>query len=322
LLDMPEPLTQPSSDHGAFRFNLVSLSSHSTISFRPLALMRAQFGAGVRGVDGVANKKSARLPEERLPAGAPVPGEPENAGDAPARTVQLQVQIQLVTEPRMTLGSATNVQLVEAVDELGHSLLPTASNDRKAAGQSGTTGFARGSTISVTARLHGMGTQGKFIKKLRGTVEVSVSGPLSNPLKIPLEGASGKTFQNDDRRVVVNSIGADPLNGHKMIVLSIADVEQLFPGEMVVSQGFGGAPVLKTPFRPRFGGETYHSPIRVFTSNGRSAFFQTSIDPESLRVSVSVTPIRQLGEPKEIRISSIVGTTAKVPFEFHDLPMP
>ena len=39
-------------------------------------------------------------------------------------------------------------------------------------------------------------------------------------------------------------------------------------------------------------------------------------------MTLGLPPINEMNQAKEIRISSIVRATAKIPFEFHDLPMP
>ena len=333
---LPDPLTQPSYNHGPFHFNVVSLSYMSHVSFNASDRMRAQIRSGVRGVDGVANQKGARPPGEPLPAGAPGPGAAENVkvGGAPVRRVQFQVQLQIVPEPRMTLGPGAIIQLVEAVDELGQSLLPTGGDDERALGPRGMTGFAVGATANLTIRLHRPEAPGKLVKTLRGTVEVPAAAPRSNPLVIPLEGAAGKTFQNDDRRVVVNSIGTDPMRRQDVIELTIEDLDELFPAEPANGPGLGArvgilgpglgarAAMMGPGLGPRFGGDTSQWSIVVRTSTGQNAFSQTSIDWDSGRVTLRVTQMPQPGEAKEIRISSIVRATAKIPFEFHDLLMP
>jgi len=234
----------------------------------------------------------------------------------------------------MTLGPGAIIQLVEAVDELGQSLLPTGGDDERALGPRGMTGFAVGATANLTIRLHRPEAPGKLVKTLRGTVEVPAAAPRSNPLVIPLEGAAGKTFQNDDRRVVVNSIGTDPMRRQDVIELTIEDLDELFPAEPANGPGLGArvgilgpglgarAAMMGPGLGPRFGGDTSQWSIVVRTSTGQNAFSQTSIDWDSGRVTLRVTQMPQPGEAKEIRISSIVRATAKIPFEFHDLLMP
>ena len=190
------------------------------------------------------NGKARAPPAEPLPARRPRAGEASIAGDGPARTVHFQVQLQIVPEPRMTLGPAATVQILEAVDELGHSLLPTVRDDAPAFGAIGMTRIGMGATATVTAQLHRPETPGKLIKTLRGTVDVFVSAPRPNPLVIPLEGAVSKTFQNDDRRVVVNSIDTDPVTMQTVIELMIDDLDELFPAGLLNGSG-PGAPLAR-----------------------------------------------------------------------------
>ncbi len=139
-----------------------------------------------------------------------------------------------------------------------------------------------GTAANLIAQLHRPETPGKLIKTLRGTVEVSVSSPRPNPLVIPLEGAAGKTFQDDDRRVVVNSIERGLLKRQEVIELTIDDLDDLFPAEPVDGQGFGGRPpTMRRGFVRLFGNEPSLWPIQVLTSTGQSIFYQTSIDQDS-----------------------------------------
>jgi hypothetical protein len=316
-------LTQPGYNHGPFHFNVVSLSYQSHISFNASGRIRTQIRAGSGVIAGIAKAKGARPPVEPLPAGAAGPVVAEKAADAPARRVQFQVQLQIIPEPRMTLDPAAHLQLLEAVDELGHSLLPDGSDDERASSPMGITGFVMGAGANLTAQLHRPETSGKLIKILRGTALVSVSAPRPDPLVIPLEGAAGKTFQNDDRRVVVKSIDTNPATRQTVIELTIDNVDDLFPVDPVNGPG-SGAPVgrMARGFGGRPGVATSHSPIEVRTTGGQNAFSNMSVDWESGRVTLRVIPTPQFGDAEEIRISSIIRATAKIPFEFHDLPMP
>ena len=72
----------------------------------------------------------------------------------------------------------------------------------------------------------------------------------------------------------------------------------------------------------RVGGDMSQWTIQVVTTKGRNVFSQTSIDWDSGTVTVRVTQVPQQGDLKEVRISGLTRATAKIPFEFHDLPMP
>lgn len=325
LAYISDPLIQPSDNHGPFRFNIVSLTYTSRVTFNASERMRAQIRSGERAADGAPNQRTARPPVDPLPAGAPGASEAKNVGDTAVRWFQLRVLFQIVPEPRMLISRAGNPQVLEAVDELGQSLMPTVSDDERATGQMGMIGGSTtGQTLaSFSLQLHRPETPGKLIKKLRSTVEVAVSAARSNPLVIPLEGAAGKSFQNEDRRVVVNSIEHDPMQRQDVIELKIDDLDELFPAETVNGPGLGArSGMMPSGFANRAGGDASQWPIQVLTSKGQNVFSQTSFDWDSGRVTLRVARVPQPGEAREIRISSIVRAAAKIPFELHDLPMP
>jgi hypothetical protein len=322
LSSQPNLLNQPSSNHGPFRVSVVSLSYQSDVLFQQNARMVARVRAGAPRIGGAATKKGVRPLAEPPRAATAQPGEAENA---PARNVQFRAQLQLAPEPRMTNSQAGNLKILEAVDDLGQSLLTSASGEPNAfapAGMMGS-GMSAGPMINLTAPLRRPEVPGKLIKALCGTIEVMVSAPRSNPLVIPLENAAGKTFKNEDRQVVVNSIDTDPMTRHEVIELTIEDLDDLFPADGVNGVGLGArAGMIGRGFGPHNGGDASQGSIQILTSTGQNTFYQTSIDRDSGRVTLSFPQMPQMGEAKELRISSIVRATAKVPFEFHDLPMP
>ncbi len=323
LAYQPEPSIQPGYNHGPFHFNVVSLFYQSQVYFHSPARMRVQLRAGARGLDAVAGKGAAP-PADPSAAGVPGPGGAKNAGLGPVSIVQFHVQLQIVPEPRMSISQAGPLQLLEAVNELGHSLLPAARDDGRAPGPTFMMrGSMPGAAANLTAHLHRPETPGKLIKTLRGTVEVSVTSPRSDPLVIPLEGAAGKAFQDDDRRVVVNAIDRGLMRRQGAIELTIDDLDDLFPAEPVNGQGFVGRPgMIRRGFVGPIGNDPSHWPIRILTSTGQSTYYQTSVDRESGRVTLRLNQMPQMDEVKEIRISSIIRASTKVPFEFHELPMP
>jgi hypothetical protein len=325
LSSQPNLLNQPSSNHGPFRVSVVSLSYQSDVLFQQSARMVAQGRFGGPRIADVAKKKDMRPPADPPRAGAAQPGDPEKSETAPARNVQFRARFQLAPEPRLTFSQAGNLKLLEAIDELGQSLVPAGHGEQNAFGPVGVTGggMMAGPMVNLTAPLRRPEVPGKLIKTLRGTIEVMVSAPRSNSLVIPLENAAGKTFQNEDRQVVVNSIDIDPMTSNEIIELTIEDLDDLFTADGINGVGPGPrAGMMGRAFGPRNGGDASQGSVQVLTSTGQNAFYQTSIDRDSGRVTLTVPRTPQMSEAKEIRISSIVRATAKVPFEFHDLPMP
>jgi hypothetical protein len=229
----------------------------------------------------------------------------------------------------MTIRQAGPVQLLEAVDDLGNSLLPPAVDDQRAPGAMAMMRanppvfMGGGSMTNLTARLQRPEKPGRLIKALRGTLGVEVSALRSNPLVIPPEGAAGKTFEYEGRRVVVHSVSANPDNGLTVIELSIADLEELSGPEPINAAGAGRRGMMMG-MQPgmAFAVDPAQSPIQVIGSQGQIVPFQTSTAPDSDRITLRVHQLPAMGPVKEVRISGVIGSKTEIPFEFHDLPMP
>ncbi len=195
LANLPEPSTRPGFNHGPFHIDVVSLTYTSRILFNmPNRPSITQMRSPMRRAGDLANPAGARPPGETLPGGVPGSSDAKTAGSGPARTVQFQVQLQIIPEPRMTISRTGSFQLLEAVDELGQSLLPVARNDERSPVQMGMMGSAgmAGMVPVLSVQLRRPDAPGKLIKKLRGTVDVSVSAARSNPLVISLEGTRAR----------------------------------------------------------------------------------------------------------------------------------
>ena len=318
-----EPLNPPKYDHGPFRVSVSGLSYQSQVSYGHSARLRSQIRGAGAGIEVNQGRAFAQWTGRTAPGGSAKSSESDGAGNAPARTVHFTVSLQIVPEPRMVLTSVGPLQLLEAADDLGNSLLPGSKRDDLAPVPVGM-GLAAAGRFATTASaaLHRPETAGKVIKTLRGTVEVWVSRSRADPLVIPLEGAAGKTFQNDDLHVVVNSIDTDPMTRQNLIELSIEDLDELFPDEPGNGMGFAARGGMMAGMgNPRFGGDA-RSPIQVIDSRGQNVFFQSTIDRDSGRVTLRMPNLPQVGAIKEVRLSSIIRAKAKIPFEFTDLPMP
>jgi len=321
LVPQPDLLSQPKSDHGPFQVIVTMLSYHSQVSFFAPGRMIGQS----RAANGALTKlamKGARSPLEKSRVGAVGSNsgtDAAKAGDDPARSVQFTVNLQFLPEPRMTLSHLGTVQLVEAVDDRGNSLLQATTSERMPSGGMGFfTPGAFGLNSSVPLRRPD--APGRLIKKLRGTVELSVLARQPDPLVIPLEGAAGKTFQNDALHVVVNAIDSDPLRRQDSIELTIEEIDQLFPEQ--TGNGMGPGARNMTTAMGGAGGDNPQSPIQLNNSQGQNMLYQSMLDHDSGRLKLIVRQFPQMGQVKELRISNIVRAKTKISFEFQDLPMP
>ena len=75
-------------------------------------------------------------------------------------------------------------------------------------------------------------------------------------------------------------------------------------------------------FGPRSGSDPSQWPIQILTSKHQYAIYELSFDRDSGSVTLRFPRMTQPDEAKELRFLSFVRATVKIPFEFHDLPMP
>ena len=69
-----------------------------------------------------------------------------------------------------------------------------------------TSAVAQATVIETHAQLKRPAIPGETIKKLRGTIPVTVSARRPGPLIVPLEKSAGKTFQNSDVQLTIHEM--------------------------------------------------------------------------------------------------------------------
>jgi hypothetical protein len=330
----PDRAKVPSYDHGAFRVKVLMLFYHNELSYIPglQAEDRMKTRALRMSPDGKLDGEELRNPRahlEPLPGdakGAPPQGRPEEPNNVLDRTVRFRVELQLVPDRRMEISFNGPPQLHEAVDELGNSLLPTSRSEANGfAPVRGMMGRFGGSSDAPTSVfLHRPQNPGKLIKKLRGTLNISFAARWREPVVIPVANAAGKLLESDDMRVVVKSIETDAAGKPSAIELMIEELDTGAPEEQSVDYPPG--PPFGRHWRLLGGGIGPHSPmsrIQVVDAQGKDSFSQIGGSQQgSGPLTLRLTHTPGSGASKEIRLWSIVRTTAKIPFEFENLPMP
>ncbi len=311
------------------------LSYHNELSYFP----------GLQAVDRMSTPKlrvspdgrldgevmtNPRARKEPLPSdakGTRLQGRPGESSRALDRTVRFRVELQIVPDRRMEITFNGPPQLQEAVDELGNSLRPTSRSEENGyapmRGMIGKSGRRSDGPASVF--LHRPQNPGRLIKRLRGTLDISIRVRWPEPVVIPVTNSVGKVLENDEMRVVVKSVEkTDPAGTPGVIELTIEERDTSAPQEWSLEYP-PGSPFARH-WRLLHGGIGADSPlsrIQVVDSRGQVtvsqfAGSQQGSGPVTLRLALSP----QSGVSKEIRLWSIVRATAKIPFEFNDLPMP
>ena len=192
----------------------------------------------------MASPRGLRQPLVKSKRAAGAGTDAEKASTKPSRNVLFQVELLIAPEPRMSLSLVRPVELTEAVDDKGNSLLAAGRLDVTPSGPMngsfGSFGYS-GLHLTSIAPLHRPENPGNLIKTLRGSFEVTVSARHADPLVIPLEGAAGKTFQNDSLHVAVGAIESLEGRLQDTIELAIDEIDQLYPQDASAGMAPGTA---------------------------------------------------------------------------------
>jgi hypothetical protein len=297
LTDGTSRVLTPNSDHGPFRISLTSVDYQKHVTYAPS-------GAG------------ARVPPPPRPAVLePARGEalpPPRLN--PITNVQFSAQLSVAAEPRLALSQVRPLELVEAIDERGNSLLPVTDEDSARSRNSGYFGVSTSPVVHLQAPLHRPEAAGEWIKKLRGFVTLTVAARRPHPVVIPLLNSVGKTFENQEHRLTVHDIRPAPTNHNVLLEISIRANDTATssdqPEQDVFNDGFQRA-------------DPQHLQIEVVDAGGHLIpWFQSKAETESSRYTLTLTNQAHPLNLKELRYYALTRATVKIPFEFTDIPMP
>ena len=195
----------PNFYHGPFRVRLLGIDYQRHLTYGPVVDMD--------------QPPPAPRPASRQPAG---PHEATPARLNPITSVQFTAQIAVDAEPRLWVAHRGRLRLIEAVDNLGNSLLPRADEGRSSR-DAAEFAMLSNPVMQLQADLHRPDAPGDTIKTLRGVIPVAVSARRSDALIVPLnETAAGKTFENRDVRLTIHSIRPLPNSPNIHVELSVS----------------------------------------------------------------------------------------------------
>jgi hypothetical protein len=283
----------PNSDFGPFRVSLLGVHYQRDVNYA---------GHAVRIDPLLRNERASRR------------GRREPAQPNPVLSVHCTAQLLVVCEPRLSMHHAGAPRLLEAADERGNSLMPPPNEAAAFLRDAGYFGLSGGSVMQVQAIMHRPALPGETIKKLRGSIPVTVSSRQPDPLIVPLEDSAGKTFGGEDAQITVHRVQNAP-NNRRTIELTVnAPDERLGPAEGGVPGGFNS-------FVPR--ASIQQLPIEIIDSRGQKvAWSQTGFEVDTAGTVLTVTVTPHVAPLKELRYYILNRATTSIPFEFTNIPMP
>lgn len=282
----------PMSDTGPFRVNLIGLHYQRHVQFYPPGQPQPTARVG--------------LPPNPQP-------NPSDAG-RPVYNIseEFYAQIQLAAEPRLSVSQNGPLKLVEAVDDRGQSLLIEANNKSTVQRHSAYFGLTAGPTLHLQAPLRRPEQPGQEIKRLRGVVPVVVATRKGDPLVIPMNGSTGKSFHNDEATLEVQEVRVNPNTNQTSIQISVRP-HRSSAGEADLLAAMPTVMIRRN--------ETQQQQIEVRDAQGKPIPWYLSNDAEGSRMTLTLTSHDQ-GAPAEIRYYAMVRAATDVSFEFTEVPLP
>jgi hypothetical protein len=286
----------PISDQGPFRVRLLSIDYQRKLSYQP------------------AGGELALLPPtpRPVPRDAPARGAGRLARPNPVTTEQFTAQLVVIAEPRLSIAPRGELKLLEAVDDHGNSLAPPELR-RQSLRYTNYFGRPHAAVIESHAQLKRPAIPGETIKKLRGTIPISVLARRPNPLIVSLEKSAGKTFQNSDVQLTIHDVRTLPDSRHTLIELSLRT-------DRPDSISSRDAEAYNSIFQRA---QNQQLEIDVLdTRDHLMPWFQSSADVESSHVTITLANPVQTSAPKELRYYTVTRDEVDVPFDYADVPMP
>ncbi len=299
----------PASNNGPFRVQVFSIQHHRDRSFS-----HAQIGAAL-----VLNQNGGLV---QPPGPVAEPRKAEGRRVAGVRSEMFSVVLQFLSEPRMSATPSGSIKLTEAVDEKGRSLLPPSNGNGAIQRYSAYNGFnPTGTAIfqqPIALELPS-GEPGQWIKRLRGSLPVTVMSRKEDPAIISLADAKGKPLEVPGMTLQVHGIQPEPNQAQFSIDLTVKMTNT--PADDAQRGPFGAEFIA---FRHAAGGA--QNQIEITDSEGHFYPQWFTINPQpgtdGTRMTLRLMTAPNLGPPAQIRYYEISRAQTEIAFEIDDIPMP
>ncbi len=279
----------PSCSPGPFRLNLTGIQFHRERNF---------------------TAHGNAIP---FPGAAPMGVNPANSNE------QFFASLQILAEPRLNVALNGPIKILEAVDDLGQSLLPPSSGNSGFRHSAGYNRFenSTGGSISAQLSLRYPDRPGQVIRRLRGSVPLMVSARKDEPITISLADSKGKAYKSGDVTLTVADVKTEAVGGQTFIDLGLQSNQSAASGG--ISPEFLIAQMLRAQGNSQ-------GQIEVVDSHGNvmNNWYVSSqnFSPEGLRVILQFTASEGMASPSQLRYYELARTATDAEFLFENVDMP
>ena len=190
--------------------------------------------------------------------------------------------------------------MTEAVDDLGNSLITPTGSGTVVNRYAGYFGVMNGSVLQLQAQLHRPAAPGEAIKKLRGSIPLSISSRRPDPLVVPLNQGVAKRYANADLELTVHGIRSMPNSSQVQMDLTVKALDNAGTQERADSDPFGDV----------YRAETHRLQLEIFDSRGQLVpWFPSGLDSDTSRLTLTLTNLPGTGTLKELRYYTLTRAT-------------
>ena len=248
----------------------------------------------------------------------------------PSAYTQFTASMQVYAEPRLMISSGGPPIIKEAIDDLGNALTLPVDDSR------GTPRHFVSSmpsiynrTLAASFSLIHPEQAGETIRRIAGTLPLTVAAFRSPALTAPLANAASKTFSNEIGSITVNGIDAPNAGNPAMTIELTIRPSESETASTPPSDLYGaGAALIQTQLEILDAKDNelrWHvRNINGPKANGEisvSVYISTGMNINPFQLGPDGNPI-PLGPPDKIRYRALRQTAAELVFEFRDVPMP
>jgi hypothetical protein len=283
-----DPTYQIVSNAGAFRVSLTGLHLHRDNQLIPAPWVR---------IDGNGQRINVW------------------SDDPKVEPVTFYGGLEVMVEPRMWFTQEAPARIIEAVDDLGQSLVPEDAGPNKRPGDNAHFAFYAGSggtRDSTRFRLRPVEKLGRSAR-LRGAVPVMLHIRRPEPsLVIPLAAATGKTFKCDDAEFIIRTVNDTPKATNVSLTAQLnldrADLADKADNVLVTSR-------LLVMSQHQFqlvdaDGKVMADSISSGSTDGRNSSYQATMSTW------------QNGRATHFRYYGVLRVRSEAAFDFRDVPLP
>ncbi len=230
-------------------------------------------------------------------------------------TTQFVAVIQVVAEPRVTLARLGEVRVLEAVDDLGQTLVARADLRVVPAPRIHPPNNLRAAPISIP--LFYPRSPGKTIERLRGTVRAVVVGRGKDSIRFVIAEKFGVGVRHEDCIVTIHSVRPSPDGRASLVDLSVTGGDESVawaPGRPVIG-----------PRRGVQGPPSARGHMIFFDAKGKiCGALDVGLDAIGYpsRTSIPIEASDGTGPPVEAQFFAMTWATADIDFTIRNIPMP